>query len=213
MTATESPMSISRLEQPTDAQLAERLSRGCTESFGMLAQRLRPRLRGFLLGRWAGSADVDDLVAEAIARAFENRHRYQPTHPFSTWLFTVARNVAIDRHRSRDRQRRPIRLAEPIADPQPGPQARLINRDTRENLWAIARRQLKPAHVEVLWLRYVEQMSIEQISHIVGRSSVTVKVWLFRARRALAPHLADLWNADQSVSGGSTQQDDHGGAV
>lgn len=206
-------MSIRRPAIPTDAQLAERLSNGCTESFGLLVDRLRPRLRGYLLGRWASRADVDDLVGEAIARAFENRQQYRPSHPFVTWLFAVARHVAIDHYRKHARHGPPICLDDQVADPHPGPEARLINRDTHDNLWSIAHRRLKPGQFEVLWLRYVEQMSIRQISCVVGRSSVTIKVWLFRARRSLAPHVAHLQSPAQPTGRCLSHETTDGGAA
>ena len=65
----------------------------------------------------------------------------------------------------------------------------LIQREAEDELWQLARRTLPELQCQALWLKYAEEMSVEQIARVLRRTQVHVKVLLFRARTRLAREL------------------------
>ena len=120
-------------------------------------------------------------------RAYTNIDGYRSTHKFSTWLFTIARNLACSRLR-RQHCGKPVFEARTI---EPGPRDQLAQGEARQSLWATAR-TLSPIQYEALWLRYAEDMPIKEIAKVMGKSQVSVKVALCRARTRLAEKLQDM---------------------
>jgi RNA polymerase sigma-70 factor (ECF subfamily) len=159
-------------------ELAARAREGSRVAFDELVARYRPRLVAFLSRRLADPADAEDVAQETFLRAYDRLAQYDPSRPFATWLFAIGKNVAanhaIARHRrdARDRDGRPADAA--IED---GAGA--------SDLWQRAQAILSPDSYRMLWLRYAQGLTVREIAAELERSSVAVKVMLFRARRRL----------------------------
>ena len=69
------------------------------------------------------------------------------------------------------------------------PSALVELREESDNVWLLAGRVLSVEQRSALWLRYAEDLSIEEVARILDKRRVTVRVLLFRAREALAGHL------------------------
>ena len=167
--------------------LARRSQQGCRASFAELVERYGTRLLRFLRRRTNSLHDAEDLVQDTFVRAYTNIDGYRSTYKFSTWLFTIARNLASSRLRRRYR-------SEPVSQArttEPGPHEQMTQGETRQNLWAAAR-TLSANQYEALWLRYAEDMPIKEIAQVMGKSQVSVKVTLCRARTRLAEKLQDV---------------------
>src|SRR5918993_1717001 len=79
-----------------------------------------PRVLNFFRYRLGRTADVEDLTARTFEKAWRSRHRYRrDLAGFSTWLLTIARNVAIDHLRARQRPLSPVPLDVAAAVPSP----------------------------------------------------------------------------------------------
>lgn len=154
-------------------------------AFGELVVRFEARLYNFLLRRVSSRTDAEDLTQEAFVRAWERIDRYDPTWRFSTWLFTIASRLAVSQHR-RSRPTAHLESDEQVRSEEPD--ERDAERDVRDggNLWALAKRALKPEQHTALWLRYAEDMAIGEIAQVLGKTHVGVRVCLFRARQMLA---------------------------
>jgi len=124
-------------------------------------------------------------------RAWSNLHRYDPSRPFGTWLFTIAARLATNA--ARDRRRFAGEPAEAFANlPADGdPFEHACRKEDRINLWALAEHLLDPVPRSALWLFYAEDRSCLEIAGILGRSEGAIRVILHRARRRLASHLGD----------------------
>jgi RNA polymerase sigma-70 factor, ECF subfamily len=159
-------------------ELAARARAGSRVSFDELVTRYRPRLVAFLARRLADAADAEDVAQETFLRAYDRLAQYDPARPFATWLFTIGKNVAANhavarsRRDARDRDSRPADAA--IED---GAGA--------SDLWQRARAILSPDAYRMLWLRYAQGLTVREVAAELDRSSVAVKVMLFRARRRL----------------------------
>jgi RNA polymerase sigma-70 factor, ECF subfamily len=172
-------------DSPTAAisaeELAVRARDGSRVSFDELVVRYRPRLVAFLAQRLADAADAEDVAQETFLRAYDHLDRYDPTRPFSTWLFTIGKNVAANHAIARTRRaRRDAR----DQDGQPAGGA-VDDASTASDLWQRAQAILRPDAYRALWLCYAQGMTVREIATELGRSSVAIKVMLFRARRRL----------------------------
>lgn len=173
---------------PTDDQSLARLARaGDAAAMEALVRRWQVPLVGFLQRRVGSHSDAEDLFQDTFVRVYQNFHRYDG-RSFKTWLFTIAWRLAANHMRDR-RQPAGAEALEAVHDPRLRPAESAQHRDEHESLWAIARRELSPEHVQMLWLCYVEGFSPREIARVMDKSWVAVKTALHRARRALTPHL------------------------
>jgi RNA polymerase sigma-70 factor, ECF subfamily len=166
--------------------LALRAAEGSLEAYGELVRRFELRLFNFLLRRTGSRADAEDLTQEAFIRAWERIHRYEPKWRFSTWLFTIAARLAVSHHRKR---RPTLRWVEEDDSQSPLSVDREDDRNAGARLWSIAGRVLTPEQHTALWLRYAEDMGIDEIAAVLKKSQVGVRVMLFRARQVLAEQM------------------------
>jgi RNA polymerase sigma factor (sigma-70 family) len=168
---------------PTAADSAEELAvrarDGSRVSFDELVVRYRPQLVAFLARRLANAADAEDVAQETFVRAYDHLDRYDPARPFSTWLFAIAKNVAANHALARTR-----RDARELEGGRRDPEVRTDDASASD-LWQRAAAVLHPGPYRVLWLRYAQGMTVSEIATELGRSSVAIKVMLFRARRRL----------------------------
>src|SRR5438034_4290157 len=165
-------------------------------AFGELVERYQHRLVGILhhlLGRAEGA---EDLAQEVFLRVFRTRKRYHPQAKFSTWLFTIANNLALNALRSRQRKPTvPLPPQEPgplgprpaerlVADVAPPPGHRLAQQELaaviREALAGLNERQ----RMAVVLNKY-EDMNYAEIAEVMGLTTDAVKSLLTRARNNL----------------------------
>ena len=176
------------LQALTAEELARRSQGGCRASFSELAERYGIRLLRFLRHQTYNLHDAEDLVQDTLIRAYANIERYRDTYKFSTWLFAIARHLACSRLR---RQRRGRQIPEPKAA-EPGPREKIAQRERRQSLWATAGGTLSANQYQALWFKYAEDMPIKEIAKVMGKSQVSVKVTLCRARMRLAERLQTI---------------------
>ena len=183
------------LRASSSEELAWQSKEGCRASFGQLVERYSPRLLYFLSRRTSSIQDAEDLVQDTFVRAFENIHRYRKTWRFSTWLFTIASRLAASHYR---RKQAAGELSRAGSNEPTCPSTILLRREQRLSLWAQAM-ELSENQYQVLWLKYAEDMSVKEIAKVMGKSQISVKVLLYRAREGLARRLQDKLTEDNSV--------------
>ena len=82
-----------------DAELAHRAKEGDRDAFGTLVEKYQGAMYSYALHFFRNPTRAEDVAQETFLRAFRFLHTYDPRRRFSTWLYTVARNLCIDRHR------------------------------------------------------------------------------------------------------------------
>lgn len=178
-----------RAELPSCESLAREAQSGSRSAYAALVGRYEHRLYSFLLRRVGNRDDAAELAQETFVRAYVSLPRYDPERRFSTWLYTIAVRLAASHHR--DRSRRPALSHDtdslPIRNTSHADHASA--RDDAARIWTLARSLLTSEQQTALWLRYVEELAIPEISHVMNRPSVWVRVALFRARQRLAEAL------------------------
>ncbi len=173
----------------TDEELAREARAGSRRSFEELASRYRRRLFVYLRSRVGSDEDAEDLVQDTLLKLYRNIGAYDPAYRFSTWLYTSAGRLAIDAFRKGAAARAHLSGA-PVED-LPDPAARPAGAGAgagATGAWDAAR-ALGGDRYRVLWLRYGEDMSIEEIAAVIGRTRLAVRVLLHRARTSLAVRL------------------------
>jgi RNA polymerase sigma-70 factor (ECF subfamily) len=141
----------------------------------------------YLLGRREG---VDDLVQETWLRVLERGSSYDGQSRFEPWLFRVARNIALDGMR----KRRTVSLdsenddgALPAAaSTEPSPFTLAARTEEADRL-ARSLQTLEPVYREVLVLRFQENLSLQEISVVVGAPVSTVASRIYKALATLRP--------------------------
>ncbi len=175
-----------RIAEKTDEELAREARAGSRRSFEELASRYRRRLFVYLRPRLASNEDAEDMVQDTFLKLYRNIDGYDPAYRFSTWLYTSANRLAIDSFRKGVAARERVSVDErfDFPDPSPGPESR----PGESGLWDAAK-TLGGDRYRVLWLRYGEDMTIEEIAAVLGRTKLAIRVLLHRARTSLVDRL------------------------
>ena len=175
----------------TEPRNAEELARaaqsGSVGAFEELVERFEGPLYAFLSVRCERPQDAEDLTQETLVRAWDKLALYDPSYRFSTWLFTLARNLSVSHMRRSGRRPDTAELADDHGEDD-DPSQPMGRVEESRNLWALAQRVLGEDQLEALWLRYGEEHSITDIAEILKRKPENVSLLLFRAREKLARH-------------------------
>ncbi len=170
-----------------DAQLAHKAVEGSLQAMETLVNRHHARIFRFLISKTQNRSDAEDLTQETFLKACRNIHKYNPKHPFSTWLYTIAQRLAT----SAWRKHRPTTHDIPeLTDSENTPNQNLQIHEEKNNLWTQARDILNHNQYSAIWLHYVEDMALTEIAVALRKSVPGVKLLLFRARKKLTNHLS-----------------------
>jgi len=167
----------------TEIQLVEAAQAGSVEAFTDLVRRYRDRLLRFLLTRCASYADAEDALQDTLINAFRYIRSYDSRWRFSTWLYRIAIRNAAKLHTPDV-----VEIGD-LSDEENDPLMQCIADSESENLWISARHLLNDEVFAAMWLRYAEDMSVNDISKALDRSASWTKVNLMRGRRALDAEL------------------------
>lgn len=182
----------------SDEDLARGAQQGSLADFEELVRRYEVRLLRFLAQGCRNEADAADLTQDAFVAAFRNLASFDCSRCFATWLFTIARRKQIDYFRSKGRAEEST--AEPERVDEDDPASQLARREDHQNLWVRARAVLSELQYQALWLRYAEEMPVDQVAQVLRRTQTHVKVILFRSRSILAAGLGDLVAENNTVT-------------
>ena len=165
-----------------------------------LIQNYQYRLFRYLLMLTGSREEAQDLFQETWMRVLEKGHQYQPRWKFETWLFTIARHLAIDFLRRRQPQSLDA-LLQPNGADRPLELEDTTSASAFEQAFqgeeaarlARALRHLPPSYREVLTLRFHEDLELEEIARVVGTPLSTVKSRLYRGLAMLREWLKDIY--------------------
>ncbi len=184
--------------EPSDEDLIYRFQQGDNYAFDILVKRYKDPLLNFVYRFLGDRTEAEDIVQETFLRLFKNKHYYKEIAKFSTWIYTIAGNLAKTELRKR-RRRSFFSISNftgtdkdydiPDADVSPEKQADSVLTD---NIIQQAVNKLSPKFKEVIVLRDIQEFSYEEISEIVGIPLGTVKSRVNRARLKLQEDLKDL---------------------
>lgn len=192
---------VNELDETRERQWVAAACKGDTEAFRRIVELYQDRIFSFLLRMVKHREEAEDLAQEAFVRAWRNLDRYDERWAFRTWLFTIARNLALNVLRrprativsingGEDGNRPPPAVVS--TDPSPADQA---VKSERQRRLAGALERLAPRAAMIFTLFYQEEMSVAEIARTTGMTQGAVKVALHRARETLRSRLAETDDA------------------
>lgn len=172
-----------------DSERAVRAHAGDRAAFGDLIEKYQGPIYGYALHFFGNPTTAEDVAQDVFLRAHRFLHTYDPGRRFATWLYTIARNLCIDRHRETVRKGQvdvesvhPRYLAAPAGDSDP--LVHLQNAEERTRL-ALAIRELPEKYRTPVVLCYLEGLPYQEISEILGISLNNTKIRIFRAKKMM----------------------------
>lgn len=184
----------------TDEQLVRRVLEGDPELYGAIVERYQSRLVNYLHRLVRNVDDAHDLAQEVFIRVYNALDRYDPRYRFTTWLFRVAQNAAIDQLRRRRFRMVPIgehedehgelRRGVVLEDGEPSALER-IEGNERDADVRVAIDALPWEYRELIVMRHYGEMAYDEIAQAKEMPLGTVKNKLFRARQMLKAKLVE----------------------
>jgi len=186
----------------SDAQIMLRVKGGDDSAFEYLVQKYRRPMLSFMYRMAHNSAVAEDLAQEVFLRVYRSREKYEASAKFTTWLYRIASNLAVN-HARDTRHQRPentVSLDEP--DQETGltmdlPDNSLTAEESivrRERLTAIRQRveALPERQKMALIMHKYQQMDYRQIAEVLKLSESAIKSLLFRAYETLRVQLKEF---------------------
>ena len=187
---------MAQREQPDDRTLVARILGGDRDGFTELVKRYEKRVINYVYRITHRYEEAHDLAQEIFVKVFLALDRYDPTYQFSTWLFRIAQNSAIDALRKKT-------VNEVSIAPKPGDDEskerefadtgvspyRALNNKQLADAIDSAVKNLPSDYRELIQLRHFAELSYEEIASMKKLPLGTVKNKLFRARNLLKVEL------------------------
>jgi RNA polymerase sigma-70 factor (ECF subfamily) len=186
-----------------DAALAIRAQKGDRDSFGHLVGRFQTRIYSFCYQFFRNRDVAAEMTQETFLRSYRYIKKYDPNKKFSTWIYSIAKNICIDEKRKMDRSR-----TVPIEDVSPSsfqishqgqhmkdPSQISLHLEDRMLLEA-AIAQLPEKYKAAIILCYFQELPYQEIADILGMSLNLVKVRIFRAKKQLLEILKEQQDGD-----------------
>jgi RNA polymerase sigma factor (sigma-70 family) len=187
------------LHQMSDEDVMEQLQAGVVQAFDIIVQRYKDRLHNFLFRYTHNHEDCEDLVQETFLRVYRSRHSYERIAKLSTWMYTIALNLAKSMYKKKQRMSL-ISIHADDSDPDDRefeitdttilPDEALHIKFSMEQLEK-ALLELNEDFREAIVLRDIQQLTYEEIAEITGTAMGTVKSRINRGRQQLQEIIGD----------------------
>jgi RNA polymerase sigma-70 factor (ECF subfamily) len=186
----------------TDVQLMLDVKAGDEESFDFLLRKYRSPLVNFLYRMVRDTAQAEDLAQEVFLRVYRARKDYSPSAKFTTWLFRIATNLALNSVRDNRHRKLETSIDAPESNEEntaprelPAREMRIDEHLLEQDRVAFIRRAIESLpekqRVAVLLHKY-EEMDYAEIARVLECSESALKSLLFRAYENLRVQLAPL---------------------
>ena len=165
---------------------------GDSSAFGTLYDHYQPMIYRFVLVKVGRREEAEDLTHQVFLSAWQNIKRYKNLgHPFSSWLYQIARNQVVDYYRSSKKDISlddgdPESFISSIATEQMDISVKLA----MEKVYA-AIKKLSPDHADVVMLRFVEDVSLRDTAKALKKTEGAIKLMQHRAIKELRKMLGD----------------------
>jgi RNA polymerase sigma-70 factor (ECF subfamily) len=185
-----------------DAALMLRVKQGDSEAFAALVEKYKQPVMNLVYRTLPDATEAEDLAQHAFLQVYKSAHRYEVSAKFSTWLFTIARNLCLNEIRRRSRH--PADSLDetgadddqPLRQPQDlktfAPPDAALQSELEEKIEEVLGTLPEKQRTAILLCRE-EELSYEQIAEVLGCSVSATKSLIHRGREtlkeALKPYL------------------------
>lgn len=186
-------ISKAKLQQFSDEDLMEHFQAGYEQAFNILVSRFKDRLHNFLYRYTHDHQDCEDLVQETFLRVYRSRHSYERIAKFSTWMYTIALNLAKSLYKKKQRMTT-VTIHKDESDPEDRPikleDTNILQDDSLHEKLCIdhlekALDELNDDFKQVVVLRDIQQLAYDEIADITDLPMGTVKSRINRGRAQL----------------------------
>ncbi|HWZ78801.1 MAG TPA: sigma-70 family RNA polymerase sigma factor [Candidatus Sulfotelmatobacter sp.] len=189
-------------DSQTDADIMLRVKAGDQSAFEYLVQKYRRPMVSFMYRMARNSAAAEDLAQEVFLRVYRSRENYEASAKFTTWLYRIATNLAVNHARDSRHERPEVQVSLDEPDDDTGTTLELpdasLNAEQqmvrRERMLAIRRKvEALPEQqrLAVIMHKY-QQMDYKQIADVLKKSESATKSLLFRAYETLRDQLKEF---------------------
>jgi RNA polymerase sigma-70 factor (ECF subfamily) len=170
----------------------ERARGGSPPACQWLYESVAGRVAGYL--RLHGAREPDDLTSEVFLRVFDHLHGFDGDEAgFRSWVFTIAHRLLIDERRKASRRPETVELSDTVAARAAGGNAEVEAFHALEQADTVAMlAALHPDQRDVLVLRIVADLNVEQVAQVLGKSKGAVKSLQHRGVAALRRRLTEV---------------------
>jgi RNA polymerase sigma-70 factor, ECF subfamily len=189
-------------ESPSDAEIMLRAKAGDQSAFDYLVQKYRRPMVSFMYRMARNAAAAEDLAQEVFLRVYRSRTSYEASAKFTTWLYRIATNLAVNHARDTRHERPEVQVSLDEPDEESGTTLELpdgtLNAEQvmvrRERMLAIRRKvEALPEQqrLAVVMHKY-QQMDYKEIAEVLKKSESATKSLLFRAYETLREQLKEF---------------------
>ncbi len=158
------------------------------ESFAHLYRRYRRSVYRYLLARTPDEATAEDLTAQVFLKALRSEDTFRGEGSYRAWLFSIARNTLANFRAEKARLQIPVAELPDGEDETTSPTTIALALEESDLIWDVVA-DLPAAQREVVRLRYVKDLSIDEIARFTGRTSGAIRVLLHRSNETLRKRL------------------------
>ena len=186
----------------SDAAVMLRVKQGDDAAFDYLVQKYRRAMLSFMFRMAHNAAAAEDLAQEVFLRVYRSRENYEPSAKFTTWLYRIATNLAVNHARDtrHDRPENMASLDQPdeesgqtldVADESLTAEQKIIRQERMKAIRAKVQALPERQRTAVVMHKY-QQMDYRQIAEVLKLSESATKSLLFRAYETLRGQLAEF---------------------
>lgn len=189
---------LKNYQKLTDEEVIERFQTGDLVAFDVIVARYKEHLINYVMSFVGERSDAEDIVQDTFVKIYRFRQSYKQVAKFSTWLYTVAGNLA--RSELRKRRRQQLYVMSNLGNAEKEFEAvetrsaadEMTDSSVTKDLIRKAIRKLPPRYQEVIRLREIENLSYEEIAEQMKLPVGTIKSRVNRAREKLQKTLKFL---------------------
>jgi len=170
-----------------EEQIVANAIQGRSSAFGRLYDHYQPKIYRFVLIKVGRREDAEDLTHQVFLSAWQSIKNYRHLgHPFSSWLYKIARNQIIDFYRTSKREQSLEEVSIERIEMVSPPVAQLAAEHALEfGRIQNAIQKLKPYYQDVIIMRFVEELSLKEVAAVLGKSEGAIKLMQHRAVKVL----------------------------
>ncbi len=162
-----------------------KLKNGDSEAFAFFYDQYMTRVYRFVYIRVSDKAVAQDITQDIFLKTWQHLVDKKDIQNFGAFIFRVARNAVIDFYRLSRRQELPLEYADETEDPYTDQKTDSIDKSIDLQSLLDLLQKMKPEYQEVLILRYVEDLSIDDIAQIMQKDKNNIRVLIHRALNKL----------------------------